>query len=141
MKIKNMQISLLEFIIVFSVAIIASLLLTQNIVNSKKYNIDHPITTDVSTIEVKIVDTEYKEAYTKKTYVPLDNNGYGMDLEREYPVEYITTVEHGDHYDTIKGMNTYYFCKEKEGENVKAHLNISSYKDGTLTHSISMILD
>ena len=90
------------------------------------------ISTETSTVQVKITDEYHRDAYTTMYYSPATKTM----MPQSHKAVYIITVEYnGVEYD-ISGSNTYNKYSDKIGEYVDGILETKKYDDGTVRYNI-----
>lgn len=91
------------------------------------------ISTETSTVQVKIIDEYHRAAYTTMYY----NSATKTMIPQSHPAVYRITVEYnGAEYD-ISGSNTYNKYSDKIGEYVDGILETKKYDDGTVRYNIA----
>lgn len=90
------------------------------------------ISTETSTVQVKVVDEHYVADYTTMLYYPAIHTF----IPRTHPASYRITVE----YDGIKynfsDSETYNKYSDRVGEYVNGILEVRKYDDGTVRYNI-----
>lgn len=90
------------------------------------------ISTETSTVQVKIIDEYHRAAYTTMYYSPATKTM----MPQSHSAVYSITVEYnGVEYD-ISGSDTYNKYSDKIGEYVDGILEIKKYNDGTVRYNI-----
>lgn len=85
------------------------------------------ISTETSTVQVKIIDEYHRAAYTTMYYSPATKTM----MPQSHPAVYRITVEYN-----ISGSNTYNKYSDKIGEYVDGILETKKYDDGTVRYNI-----
>lgn len=106
-----------------------------------KNQIEKPISTDISVVEVEVVETIYKKSYVSTSYVAVDDKGTMIPIDTTYPEKFITVIKHQDHTHSLYGKETYAFCYGKDGTSTKANVYVDTYKSGEQKHTIEIILE
>ena len=90
------------------------------------------ISTETSTVQVKIIDEYHMAAYTTMYYSPATKTM----LPQSHPAVYRITVEYdGVEYD-ISGSDTYNKYSDKIGEYTNGTLQTKKYDDGSVRYDI-----
>lgn len=89
------------------------------------------ISTETSTVEVKVVDKYYRGAYLTPV-----NYGKGITMITQ-PAVYKIIVEYADSTYNIYGFEAYNQYADKVGENVSAIIETKKYDDGTVKCNIT----
>ncbi len=90
-----------------------------------------PVSTEYDMVDVTVVKTYYKQGYIDLVY---DGQGF---MQACYPEIYRVTVKYKGVNYSINGRDTYLRYKDREGETVKAILEIKTYEDGTIKQDIT----
>jgi hypothetical protein len=89
------------------------------------------ISTEISTVQVKITDEYHRTAYTTMHYSPATKT-----MLPQHPAVYRITVEYdGVEYD-ISGSDTYNKYSDKIGEYTNGTLQTKKYDDGSVRYDI-----
>jgi hypothetical protein len=90
------------------------------------------ISTETSTVQVKITDEYHRAAYTTMHY----NSATKTMIPQSHPAVYRITVEYdGVEYD-ISGSDTYNKYSDKIGEYTNGILQTKKYDDGSVKYNI-----
>lgn len=88
------------------------------------------VSTETSTVQVKIVDKYYSSAYTTPVY-------YGKTwMMTTHPAVYRITVEYNDIQYNINGHSTYEKYSNRIGDSVNAVLQTKTYDDDSVKYEI-----
>lgn len=90
------------------------------------------ISTETSTVQVKITDEYHRAAYTTMHYNPATKTM----MPQPHPAVYRITVEYDGIEYNISGSNTYNKYSDQIGEYVNGTLETKKYDDGTVRYSI-----
>lgn len=90
------------------------------------------ISTETSTVQVKITDEYHRTAYTTMHYNPATKTM----MPQSHPAVYRITVEYDGIEYNISGSNTYNKYSDQIGEYVNGTLETKKYDDGTVRYSI-----
>lgn len=90
------------------------------------------ISTETSTVQVKIIDEYHRAAYTTMYYNPATKTM----MPQSHPAVYRITVEYNGVEYNISGSNTYNKYSDKIGEYVDGILETKKYDDGTVRYNI-----
>ena len=90
------------------------------------------ISTETSTVQVKIIDEYHRAAYTTMHYSPATKTM----LPQSHSAVYRITVEYNSVEYNISGSNTYNKYSDKIGEYVDGILETKKYDDGTVRYNI-----
>ena len=90
------------------------------------------ISTETSTVQVKIIDEYHRAAYTTMYYSPATKTM----MPQSHPAVYRITVEYNGVEYNISGSNTYNKYSDKIGEYVDGILETKKYDDGTVRYNI-----
>ena len=90
------------------------------------------ISTETSTVQVKIIDEYHKATYTTMHYNPATKTM----MPQSHPAVYRITVEYNGVEYNISGSNTYNKYSDKIGEYVDGILETKKYDDGTVRYNI-----
>ena len=90
------------------------------------------ISTETSTVQVKIIDEYHRAAYTTMHYNPATKTM----MPQSHPAVYRITVEYDGIEYNISGSNTYNKYSDQIGEYVNGTLETKKYDDGTVRYSI-----
>lgn len=90
------------------------------------------ISTETSTVQVKIIDEYHRTAYTTMYYSPATKTM----MPQSHPAVYRITVEYNGVEYNISGSNTYNKYSDKIGEYVDGILETKKYDDGTVRYNI-----
>ena len=90
------------------------------------------ISTETSTVQVKVTDEYHRTAYTTMYYSPATKTM----LPQSHPAVYRITVEYNGVEYNISGSDTYKKYSNRIGEYVNGTLEIEKYDDGTVRYNI-----
>ena len=90
------------------------------------------ISTETSTVQVKVVDKYHRESYMTMSY----NHATKTMIPRSHPADYGITVEYDGAEYSISGSDTYRKYSTKIGEYVNGTLETKRYDDGTIRYRI-----
>lgn len=90
------------------------------------------ISTETSTVQVKIIDEYHRAAYITMHY----NSATKTMIPQSHPAVYRITVEYNGAEYYISGSNTYNKYSDKIEEYVEGILETKKYDDGTVKYNI-----
>lgn len=90
------------------------------------------ISTETSTVQVKITDEYHRAAYTTMHY----NSATKTMMPQSHPAVYRITVEYNGIEYVISGRDTYDKYSNRVGEYINGTLQIKKYDDGTVRYDI-----
>ena len=90
------------------------------------------VSSEMKTVTVRIVKTEYKPAYSTLSMVGK------VTMSSYHPEEYLITVDYeGVEFTLSKDEEVYYQYQKQTGKNVEAFLKEDKYNDGKTYYSIT----